>query len=85
MLGRAEVSSVLDPNSKLKHRREVSAQYHEGNKLAATNSQYPVVPRIRAFFEPNTRTTNEATREKHVNDVYNIPSEIVPKFPSCNK
>jgi len=49
------------------------------------NNQYPVVPRIRAFFDPKNRTTNEATKEKTVKDEYRIPSEIVPKSSSCNQ
>lgn len=56
--------------------------YHVGFKFAAMNNQYPVVPRIRAFFDPSTRTIDEATNEKNVKDEYNIPSEIVPKSAS---
>lgn len=60
--------------------REKKGNYHVGNKFAAMNNQYPIVPRIRAFFDPSIRTTNEATNVDTVKEVYNTPSEIVPKF-----
>lgn len=53
-------------------------EYHDGFRLAATKSQYPEVPRIRAFFDPSKRTTREATMEQNMKDTYNIPREIVP-------
>lgn len=56
--------------------------YQDGVRLAATYNQYPVVPRIKAFFEPNNRTVVEENREKKVKDTYEIPSEVVPKFCS---
>lgn len=54
-------------------------EYHDGFRLAATNIQYPVVPKTRAFFDPNSRTTKEATMEQNMKDTYNIPRDIVPK------
>lgn len=59
------------------------SNYQVGCKCAAMNNQYPVVPRIKEFFEPSARTTQDATKEKNAKDKYKIPSEVVPKFFSC--
>ena len=58
--------------------KRADGEYHDGFRLAATKSQYPEVPRIRAFFDPSKRTTKEATMEQNIKDTYNIPRDIVP-------
>ena len=43
------------------------------------------MPTTRASLDPIHRTTAEPTAENAVKDVYSTPSEIDPRFTSCER